>query len=462
MTLRARLLAALAAVLVVLLTAGVTTVFVQRSYLVGQLDEQLEATVPNARLTVNRVRVGMDLRRGPGSAGDLVPAIADAYIGVLDTDGVLYTVVAPNDDPNLVPELGGRRSYRQPATVPTVSGDAARVRVVTADLGPARSTLQLVVALPTTRAEAALRSLVLTLALAYAAVAVVLGLVVWWVIRLGLRPIRHMTEAADAITAGATDTRVPVEPGEHEAARLGRALNLMIDTSQAAESRLRRFVADASHELRTPLTTLRGYTELSAAGALDTPEERADVMRRIGQEATRMSRMVDDLLLLAQLDEERPMERSQVDIAALVHDLAADMRVVQPARSVEVDAAGPLTVLADRDRVVQAITAYTTNAMRHTPPDAPVVLRARREGSEVRVAVEDSGPGIPPDAVDHVFERFYRVDKGRARSMGGNGLGLAIVASIVEAHGGRCGVDSRLGEGSTFWLTLPVMPPPHR
>jgi two-component system, OmpR family, sensor kinase len=455
MTLRTRLLAGFVLVLSVVVGAGFAVAYLQRDYLIGQLDEQLEAVVPNARVVIGRE--GGRQPGGPRNAPLAMTALTDAYVGVIDEGGVLTTYVTPSDDPFLVPDLGTPRVITAPITVDTLSGEADRVRLVSVPLQPIRDRgLLMVVALPTTRAEEAYRSLLLTTAIAALVVAAVLGLVAWWVNQLGLRPIRQMTEAADAIAAGATDTRVEVMPGRHEAARLGQALNVMIDTNQESEARLRRFVADASHELRTPLTTLRGYAELSAAGGLDTPDERADVMRRINQEATRMGRMVDDLLLLAELDEQRPMEREPVDLVALVRDLAADMAVVQPDRPVDVVAPStPVVITADRDRITQAVTALTTNAMRHTPVSAPVVLRVHDEGDAVRIEVADQGPGIPPEAVPHLFERFYRADPSRARASGGNGLGLAIVSRIVEAHGGRCGVSSQLGQGSTFWVTLP-------
>ena len=292
--------------------------------------------------------------------------------------------------------------------------------------------------------------------------AAVVGLLLWWVDRLGLRPIAEMTDAADAITAGDTTRRVPPGPPGTEAARLGEALNAMIDTNAATQERMRRFVADASHELRTPLTTLQGYAALHT-GRVGPPTdagtpadaEMADAMRRMGDEAARMRRLVDGLLDLARLDDLGVLEREPVDLAVVVRDVASDLRVVAPDRVVTVEAPATLVVTGDRDRLTQALVGLTSNAVRHTPAGTPVWLTLVELADAVRVDVADAGPGIPPEHLAHVFERFHRVDRGRSSASGGTGLGLAIVDAIARAHGGSASVTSQPGRGSTFSLTLP-------
>jgi two-component system OmpR family sensor kinase len=366
-------------------------------------------------------------------------------------------VLTPQSDPGLLPLLGPGERVTTPQGRPTASGEARRVRVVTASLPNGRA--QAVLAVPTTPADVATTRLTMTLGLVGLVVAAVVGLLLWWVDRLGLRPIAEMTDAADAITAGDTTRRVPPGPPGTEAARLGEALNAMIDTNAATQARMQRFVADASHELRTPLTTLQGYAALHTgrAGAADQAEmdEMADAMRRMGDEAARMRRLVDGLLDLARLDDLGVVARDPVDLGVLVRDVASDLRVVAPDRVVTVDASASLVVTGDRDRLTQALVGLTSNAVRHTPAGTPVWLVVVELPDTVRVDVADAGCGIPQEHLAHVFERFHRVDPGRSSASGGTGLGLAIVDAIARAHGGTAGVASGPGRGSTFSITLP-------
>jgi two-component system OmpR family sensor kinase len=246
---------------------------------------------------------------------------------------------------------------------------------------------------------------------------------------------------------------------------LGAALNEMlgqIEQSTAAraasEARLRRFVADAAHELRTPLTSLRGYVELYSQGALSTPEALDRAMGRIGAEASRMGRLVEDLLLLARLDQQRALDQERVDLVALAHEAATDFAAIAPHRPFTTAWDGEAVVLGDRVRLRQVIDNLLTNARTHTPPETPVHLAVRRDGDLAELIVADKGPGIPPAAKERVFERFWRGDPGRSRARGGTGLGLSIVASIVAAHGGTVDLASAPGEGTTFTVRLPLAP----
>jgi two-component system OmpR family sensor kinase len=289
-TLRTRLLGGVFGVAIVLALVGIFVAVTQRNHFYDQLDRQLEAIEDVISQIADRPPV-----ERPGDSDSIV---GNAYIGVVSPDGNLFPIATPIDDPDLVPAVPDGQDLDSPTTLGTLSGDADHVRASTI---VANGQLVLI-ALPTTDADESLRSLVIAEATAGAIILLSLALFVWWMIRHGLRPIRTMTEAADAITAGAVDRRVEQPTGRTEAARLGRALNLMIDRTQEAEAQRARFTADVSHELRTPLTTLQGYAALYEQGVLDEPGSLDDAMQRIGDEAGRMERIVEQLLTLSDLD----------------------------------------------------------------------------------------------------------------------------------------------------------------
>lgn len=444
MTLRARLVAAFIAVIVLLGVSDVAVVLVERSYLREQVDSEIEG--------VTRVAGPIIARLSQNRNAVVSAEFSQYYIGRIGADGRLQTLVAPAADPDLVPRVGQQPDFGSPRTVSSQSGDASRVRIVERRLADGSIA---VVGRSLEPVESAIRRLVVTEAIASLVVLALFALIVFWVVRLGLRPIRRMTETADAITAGATDVRVEVEHDGTEAARLGQAFNTMLDARQTSEERLRQFVADASHELRTPLTTLRGYTSLYESGGFPDQASLDDGMRRIGQEAARMGRIVDDLLLLARLDEHGPALPTRVEVAPVLRDLASDVSVVQPTRPVVVDCDESLAVMIDRDHLMQALSALTTNAMRHTDENVEVRLRGVVVDGRARLEVTDRGQGIAEIDVPHLFDRFYRSDRARSRATGGNGLGLAVVASIVASNGGTYGVVTAEGLGSTFWFELP-------
>jgi len=279
-----------------------------------------------------------------------------------------------------------------------------------------------------------------------------------------------MGRTADAIAAGDLSRRV--EPAEQrtEVGRLGLALNSMLhsieeaatarDASlralEASESKLRRFVADASHELRTPLAAVRAYAELFQRGAAERPADLERSMKGISRESERMSVLVEDLLLLAHLDEGRPLVLEPVELDGVVGEALETAHTLEPERPVEVSLAR-LTVAGDRDRLRQVIDNLLSNVRSHTPPDAPLAVTLERQNGDAVLSVDDSGPGMDAEQVGHVFERFYRADESRARASGGAGLGLAIVAAVVRAHGGDVEAESEPGEGTTFRVRLPLV-----
>src|SRR5207237_8712149 len=221
------------------------------------------------------------------------------------------------------------------------------------------------------------------------------------------------------------------------------------------EQRLRRFIADASHELRTPLTSIRGYAEMLRRGAETSQRDSELARRRIEEEAVRMSALVNDLLLLARLDQGRPLEREPVDLRRIAVDATADARAVAPNRSISLDAAASVTVTGDDMRLRQAVGNLVRNALVHTPPGTPVEIDLKAHDGHAVISVADHGPGLAEDAKSRAFEPFYRADAGRSRDRGGAGLGLSIVAAVVEAHQGSVRVSPTPGGGPTFVVELP-------
>ncbi len=358
--------------------------------------------------------------------------------------GARGSAFLPNQQAFTVPAVGGAVAYRAEA-VELPGGVLVSAVALSAD----RATLARV-----------LRIEVLV-SLGVLLVAVVVALVVT---RVALAPLEEMASTAQAIAAGELSRRV--RPGDErtEVGRLGQALNTMLGQIEAAfaarshsEGRLRRFVADASHELRTPLTTIRGYAELLRKGAYASAEAQREVAARIEREAARMGLLVDDLLLLAQLDQGRALSHQRLDLAVLAREAAQAARVGAQDHPLTVDCPASVPVVGDPLRLRQVIDNLLQNALRHTPPGTPVVVGVHAEGEEAVLVVADEGPGLAPGEEILIFERFYRSPAARATA--GAGLGLAIVAALVAAHGGRVDVDSRPGRGCRFTVRLPLAPP---
>jgi two-component system, OmpR family, sensor kinase len=291
---------------------------------------------------------------------------------------------------------------------------------------------------------------------------VVLALIVLvlWIVRFGLRPLDDMTSTAGDIAAGDLTRRVQPADDRSEVGRLGGALNGMLDQIEStfdeqtrSEVRLRGFVADASHELRTPLTSIRGYAELLRKGALTDEDERQRAAERIELEAQRMSVLVDDLLLLARLDQGRPIDRVPLSLDAVVAEAVDAARAVDDTRPISYTCPVPVTVAGDAARLRQVADNLLRNALVHTPPGTPIDVRVSARGSLAVLSVADAGPGLEPEQAARVFDRFYQGSAARTGS--GSGLGLSIVAALAAAHGGRAMVESVPGAGCTFVVELP-------
>ncbi len=473
MSLRARLLAGMALVAFVLVIVSAVVTLTTRGQLIDQIDDRLAS--------FSSVERGGEFNRVPfpddRSASESPPTpsqfpdevgfperVSDAYQGFIDADGNLVTRFVPNvgDREYGTPDIDAAVLPAADSSIFNTGSDQGDVtyRVLVERFGE----ITAVTALPLNDVQDTISRLVLVEVLGSLAILGALGVVSWWVIHLGIRPVKEMTITASRIADGDLTVRVPETAPGTESGQLAVALNRMLghiegalEVRAASEDRLRRFVADASHELRTPLTTIRGYAELYRHGGLNEQASLDDAMRRTEQEATRMGRLVEDMLMLAKLDEERPLETRAVDIAALAIDAAADARATAPNRSITVEAAEiPAVVTGDEDRLRQVIANVVGNAVVHTEPDAPIIVRVASDGTDVTLEVEDRGHGMSPEIAERVTERFFRADPARSRHRGGSGLGLSIVDATVSAHGGTVEIDTELGRGTIVRLTMPA------
>jgi len=457
MSLRRRVLLGFLLVALALVVTNVVLASGFESDLIRRTDTELLETA-------NRPIFGPEIHGGFGPDGFRGPGpLSDLYIAAADTDGTGLTRLGRGLDEGQSPPAPTPRQLTrdvgEPFTTRAVTGEGSWRAVALP--GRVQGGL-LVVATELDQVQATLQRMWLIQLLGSVAVLAALASVLWWVLRLGVRPLVAMASTADEIAAGDLSRRVQDVDDRTEAGRLGVAFNSMLSEIQeafrereASEARLRQFAADASHELRTPLTSIRGYADLWQAGGLREPGQLDQAMRRLSEEGRRMSALVEDLLLLARLDQQRPVERRPVRLDLLAADGATDARAVEPGRAITVETT-PVTVEGDERRLRQVVGNLVTNARVHTPPGTPIHVRVLADGSTARLEVSDEGPGMPPDVVAQVFERFYRGDSSRIRTTGGSGLGLSIVDAVARAHGGRATATSRERHGSRFVVELPV------
>jgi two-component system, OmpR family, sensor kinase len=386
------------------------------------------------------------------------------YVRGMNADGTTFTAI---NDRNAEPALPPNNDVGpNPTTLPSVNGSDIQWRAVSV------RSLQgglITVAVDLSDVQHTVRSLVWLQFGIGVAVLVVVGIAGYAVVHRSLRPLSEVEQTAAAIAAGQLDRRVPERDPRTEVGRLSLALNGMLaqiqhamasselsaEKARGSEERMRRFITDASHELRTPLTTIRGFAELYRQGAA---RDVAMLLSRIESEASRMGLLVDDLLLLARLDVQRPLEHHRVDLLALASDAVHDAQAMDPKRSVTLevlDGPGTPEVLGDEPRIRQVLSNLVANAIQHTPETADVTVRVGTEGNDAVLEVVDKGPGMSQQDASRVFERFYRTDSSRARASGGTGLGLSIVDSLVRAHGGAVTVKTAPGQGCRFRVTLP-------
>jgi two-component system OmpR family sensor kinase len=480
-SLRRRLVAGMLVLVTLgLSAAALATYLALRVFLLNRVDTELATTLRAAQSTLQAAGGSDTTDNAPLAASLRALLPAGTVLQLRDPDGTTLQVAAaghratgpapapplpgapaPSGGPPAAPH--GKKAHPVAATR-TLTGADYRLSVLALPGGQL-----LVAAEPLADLSATLNRLLAVEALVELAVLVLLSAGALAVVRRALRPLGLIAATAAAIAAGDRSRRVPLAASDTEVGRVAGALNRMLTENEAAfaaregsEARLRRFVADASHELRTPLASLRGYTELLQTGDAATPADRTLALTRIESEAIRMSGLVEDLLLLARLDQGRRLRRDPVDLAALATDAVTDLRAADPTRPVALHADTQVIVAGDADRLRQVLANLLTNARQHTPPGTPVQVSVHRLGPTAVLEVADDGPGLTPSQAAQVFERFYRADPSRTRTSDGSlgaGLGLAIVAAITHGHGGHAAATSRPATGASFRVELPASLP---
>ncbi|MBT2458950.1 cell wall metabolism sensor histidine kinase WalK [Streptomyces sp. ISL-86] len=469
---------AVALIAVVGAAIGTVTTLALRSYLVDQLDDQL------------RTSVGMAIR-GPGFGKGthestlgfvLPPGSPLGTAGIrLDAAGKVIGTA------RIVPADGPALDHRQPLTEAqsAVFAEAAR-KAVPGGFGPVDLKLpglgdyrvltapdgSMVLGFPLDGVDSTVRILIAVEVCVTLAGLIAASLAGQALVGVALRPLRRVAATATRVSEltlhsgePALHERVPDAEADPrtEVGQVGAALNRMLGhvssaltVRQQSETRVRQFVADASHELRTPLASIRGYAELTRRGREEPGPDTRHALGRIESEATRMTGLVEDLLLLARLDAGRPLSSDETDLAPLVVDAVSDARAAGPEHHWRLELPDePAPIRGDSARIQQVLVNLLANARTHTPPGTTVTAHVSRETSAVRLRIEDNGPGIPPALLPHIFERFARGDASRSRAAGSTGLGLAIVEAVVSAHGGRVDVESEPGR-TRFQVLLPL------
>ncbi|MEU5861351.1 MULTISPECIES: sensor histidine kinase [unclassified Nonomuraea] len=458
---------------------GLFAVRLLRGYLVERVDRQLVAAGAPRDMPPppEAWPVGRQPQRFFGLFHSVLVDAGGATVRVMSESTEEHTPRLPRLTGADVAARGGR-----PFTVESTAPGGPDWRVVAV---PGRDGGSRIIAISLGDVEGTVRRLALIVAFAGGGTLVVLGVACYWLVRRSLRPLREIGSTARDIAGGDLSRRVPMWASTTEVGKLGRSLNGMLAQIEAAvrereaaaesaresataarrsEEVMRRFMADASHELRTPLTSIRGFAELFRLGQEKDLAEAVRLLSRIEGQAARMGLLVEDMLLLARLDQRRELARRPVDLLSLAATAVIDAQTLAPDRRIELvrldGGEGEVLVTGDESRLGQVLGNLVSNALQHTPPGTPFEVRVGVDGERAVVEVADEGPGFPPEVAERVFERFYRADP--ARGVGGAGLGLSIAATLVEAHGGVVMAEGEPGKGALFRVLLPSEPPPGR
>ncbi|MFK0004079.1 ATP-binding protein [Paenarthrobacter sp. NPDC090522] len=462
-SLRSQLVAIIMGLLLLALAAtGAGTLTLVKSYLQGQVDDKLKAAVALAQD-----------QQSFDKLSEYNPAVPTDYSLTLYVSGLSpYPFGGNANDRPAIANITPAEAKARGSAPFQVSGTAGtNWRVVAVGVVANGQNGVVIIGLPLTPVDKVMEHAVLVVVGVGLLTLVLAFFIATWTVARSFRPLARVEKTAAAIAAGDLSRRVEIDNPHTEVGRLGGSLNAMlahIESSFAAraasEARMRRFAADASHELRTPLVTIRGFSELYRHGALTSPDDVSTAMGRIESEAKRMGSMVEDLLMLARLDEQRPLHLKPVDLQLLANDAVVDTRAASGDRTIRLvgldgTSPAPAPVQGDEAKLRQVIGNLVGNALRYTPDGSPIELavgvRTAPEGSFSAIEIRDHGPGIPQEETNKIFERFYRADTSRTRETGGSGLGLAIVAAIVGSHGGTVRVTETDGGGATLVVSLP-------
>ena len=446
-----------------------------RSFLISQADTQLNEVVQTSMLRLDRAGIASEASTEDDDKNTLRPlrplggVPTTTAVTLLDLEG------------NLVGQVGGQFANSidtkefhkltpaevvlrkgKPFTIPGADGQPD-IRAIARILPSGIGTVVISVALDSVdRTLKGLRGIFLIISLI---VLLIIGFVARSLIKLSLKPLSKIEDTSAAIADGDLSARLPEVNSNTEVGRLTGSLNTMLSRIEESfvirresESKLRRFVADASHELRTPLTAIRGFAELHRQGAVVGEEKTKELISRIEKESIRMSSLVEDLLLLARLDQSRELTIDPVDINHLVNEAVASARAASPGYEITVSTANDeVFVLGDSMRIHQAVSNLLANARTHTPVGTKISVDILQNESDVQISVSDDGHGLSQEDQTRIFERFFRADPSRARVSGeGSGLGLAIVDAVMKAHNGSVEVKSELGKGAIFTLHFPI------
>lgn len=460
--------------------AGFASQKALHGYLIGQVDEQLLSVIGGTSQRVNQAGIANDEEVNPNEVeGTRVPKrAANATATPLNRIPTSTSVSLLDNSGNFVGGIGGDLNANriadfivgwtpkkvasfgsQPFYLETPGAD---FRVVTQVLPSSAGSV--IVAQSLSDFDRTMHKINRIFWLIGFIVLILIGFAARQVIKLSMKPLEDVEVTAEKIAAGDLSARLENFEPDTEVGRLSSSLNTMLGRIEESfairtesENKLRRFVADASHELRTPLTAIRGFAELHRQGAVPDGEKTKELLSRIEKESVRMGTLVEDLLLLARLDQSRDIEFHPVDLAHVIEETVASASAAGPSHPITVEMPKELFVLGDSGRIYQVMTNLLANARVHTPAGTGIHVLARQEEDGVYISVADNGPGLSEEDQKRIFERFFRADPSRQRtSQEGSGLGLSIVDSVMQAHGGKVGVISKPGQGTTFTLFFPT------
>jgi two-component system, OmpR family, sensor kinase len=445
--------------------AGVGSQALLRDYLINQVDEQLLSVIAGTSERLDRAGIERDNDDDPATARAVTPlnrVPTSISVTVLDPFGNLIGGIGGDFNSNQITDYvkgllpGKVAEYgSKPFTIEAPGSDfRVATTVLPSSLGSVIVAQSLADFDKTTRQIGSVFLIIGSFVLLFIAFAS------RQVIKVGMRPLERIEETAEKIAAGDLSARLDNFEPDTEVGRLSTSLNIMLsrieeafDARMRSEDKLRRFVADASHELRTPLTAIRGFAELHRQGAVPDGEKTNELIARIEKESMRMGYLVEDLLMLARMDQSRELEINDVNLSELVQEAVTSAQAAGPDHTITTSIDSGVTTKGDGDKIYQVVTNLLANARTHTPAGTAINVSVRKDGADSLIIVADHGPGLSTQDQARIFERFYRVDASRQRnSKEGSGLGLSIVDAVMRAHGGEVTVASELGKGAAFTL----------